>query len=132
MSTEPNPGRDLAHASANPMKAVAYIVAVNARLATVASTGGEHGEYICIPASYEEAMRSPEAQQWQEAKENEDSLLQHDVYRLIPESEVPVNQRVMCTQYLYKVKPKRTFKARLVVQNYQRSGMDYTVETLLH
>ena len=59
-------------------------MAAQAPLGTLASSSGDDGEYIRVLANFEKAVRSPWVQQWQEAEKNEDSsLIQHDIYRLI-------------------------------------------------
>ena len=79
MDVEPDPGRNSTYAIA-----VAFMMAAQAPLGTLASSSRDDGEYIRVLANFEEAVRSPWVQQWQEAEKNEYSgLIQHDVYRLI-------------------------------------------------
>ena len=146
------------------------MVAAKDPLSTVASAGGDHGEYIIrilavirkpcdllrhssgrkrrkirkvvfysnvyrIIRGSEVPMKSnPNAfsrpdLSYRTTKGQGWTIFYSNVYRPIRESEVPVNQRVVHTRYFYKVKPKRIFKARLVVQNYQLPWMDYCGNT---
>ena len=105
--------------------AVAYMVAAKDPLATVAPGRGDHGEYTRILPVVRKPCDLFRHSSGRKRKKTRIVVFYNNVYRIIRESEVPVNRRVMFTRYLYKIKPKRIFKARFVVQDYQRPGMDY-------
>ena len=58
-----------------------------------------------------------EADPWREAADNEIKSLQDlNVYKLVPQSTVPTGQKVIGTEWGFKVKANHTHKARLVAQ----------------
>jgi hypothetical protein len=82
-----------------------------------------------IPASYSEAMLSPESAKWKKAMDEEmSSLVDNDTYELTP---VPEGRSVVGGRWVYAVKlgPKNQekFKARYVAKGYsQIENVDYT------
>lgn len=66
-------------------------------------------------------MKLPETALWQEAAEREiKSLQQLKVYTLVPLSEVPDDQNVIGSKWVFKVKTDSTHKARLVAPGWNQ------------
>jgi hypothetical protein len=85
---------------------------------------------IKVPKTYDEAMSSPHAEQWQAAMDkeiNENSA--RNVHTLVP---TPKGTRILGGKWVYTLKPDENgnnhrFKARWVVQGFrQRKGIEYT------
>ncbi len=79
-----------------------------------------------VPNTYKQAMRSPQATQWEKAMQKElSSLDDHEVADLIPFSSVPAGYSIIGTRWVYRVKTDGRFKARVVVQGWgQQHGID--------
>ena len=71
-------------------------------------------------------MKLADADLWRVAAENEIKSLQDlDVYSLVPRSTVPPGKKVISTKWVFKIKPNKTYKARLVAQGWsQVPGQD--------
>ena len=55
-----------------------------------------------------------------------DSLRKHNVYKLVKMSNVPKEEKIIGSRFVFKQKVDGRFKARLVVQGYvQEAGVDY-------
>lgn len=87
----------------------------------------ETSQVIKIPNSYNDAMNSPQREQWKEAIGKEmDSLNKHEVYELVPITSVPKEEKILGSRFVFKQKADGRFKARLVVQGHvQEAGLDY-------
>ena len=87
----------------------------------------ETNQAIKIPNTYDEAMSSPQREEWKEACSKEmDNLRKHNVYNLVPLSSVPKGEKILGTKFVFKKKLDGRFKARLVVGGHrQEPGQDY-------
>jgi hypothetical protein len=88
------------------------------------------GESFQEPQTYAQAMRSPQADQWQDAMNREyNSLIENNTWTLVP---LPRDRTVVQNKWVYKVKYKTDgavdkFKARLVAKGFtQKAGIDYS------
>ncbi|KAL0362065.1 UNVERIFIED_CONTAM: Retrovirus-related Pol polyprotein from transposon TNT 1-94 [Sesamum calycinum] len=84
---------------------------------------------IYEPATYEEAMTSPNANEWMTAmKEEMSSMAKNNVWELV---DLPTRRKTIGNKWILKVKCKLDgsidkFKARLVAKGYtQKKGIDY-------
>jgi hypothetical protein len=84
---------------------------------------------VGVPRSYQEAMGSPEAAQWQRAMEDEmSSIISNNTWVLAP---LPAGRKAVGCKWVYALKKDERgnilrFKARLVAKGYsQRPGEDY-------
>lgn len=96
-----------------------------------------YGKEICIsevklPRNHREAMRSKFAEYWRRGELDEMAAMQSKgVLKEIPETEMPINGRVIRTMWVYALKSDHLgyvirFKARLVaLGNWQRPGIDF-------
>ncbi|RWS02083.1 gag-pol polyprotein-like protein [Dinothrombium tinctorium] len=82
------------------------------------------------PNTYEEAMHSPDKEQWEQAMNSElDSLKKNETWQLV---ELPSGRRSIKNKWVFKVKTKPSgeierYKARLVIKGCsQIEGIDYT------
>ena len=63
---------------------------------------------IQIPATYAEAMNSPQCEDWKGACGNEmENLRKYDVYTVVPLSSVPKGEKILTTKYVFKKKTGR-------------------------
>ena len=81
------------------------------------------------PTTYEEAMNSPEKEQWLDSMISEvNSLKMHDTFEVV---DLPPNHRAIGLKWVYRAKLKETgeidkLKSRVVALGYrQRAGIDY-------
>ena len=95
-----------------------------------------YGEWATIaaaassdPKTFKQAMKSPQAESWKEAMENEhQSLLNHNTWDLV---DLPAGANLVGCKWVFKTKHKANgeidrYKARLVAQGYsQEAGVDY-------
>ncbi len=93
-------------------------------------------DYTGDPTSMSEAMSSAFADRWRTALLEEfASILEMDVYDLIPRSDVPANRKVMRGKPVFRLKRNESndpvrFKARWVVRGYEAVfGLDYDKTT---
>ena len=85
---------------------------------------------VCMePTTYEEAVASPEAEQWQQAMDEEfASLMENETWTL---EELPPGVRPIPVKWVFKLKTAcngsiERYKARLVAKGFaQREGIDY-------
>jgi transposase InsO family protein len=91
-------------------------------------------ELVGTPASVDEAMRSPQCEQWKEAMKAEwESLLKNGTWKLVdrPKSSRGKRVKVLTTKWVYSVKRDEKgnilrYKARLVIHGFkQRFGFEY-------
>ena len=89
-------------------------------------------EQLADPQSFAEAMRAPDAEEFQGAMDREqDSLKKNEVYEVV---KLPEGSRAITSRWVYKRKMDhhgniKTYKARLVARGFQqREGIDY-IET---
>lgn len=115
---------DFGHASEYPASLAFACIAGSP---TTSGTAGEGDHRIKIPDTYGEAKSSPQAQFWEAAINKEmNSLKEHDVFDLVPITNIPKGEKAIGSRYVFKQKADNTFKARLVVQGFsQRPGIDY-------
>ena len=87
----------------------------------------EEGQPVRIPNSYKDSQKSPQWGDWNNAIQKEmDSLRKHNVYKLVKMSNVPKEEKIIGSRFVFKQKVDGRFKARLVVQGYvQEAGVDY-------
>ena len=81
------------------------------------------------PTSYEEAVESPNSQEWMDAMRDElDSMARNEVWELV---DLPPGRKAIGNKWVFKVKRRADgsldkFKARLVAKGYtQVEGVDY-------
>ena len=81
------------------------------------------------PASYKQALRSPQAEQWKAAMETEyDALTSRKTWRLVPR---PAGRKLVDSKWVFKLKRNpdgsiARYKARLVARGFtQEHGVDY-------
>ena len=91
-------------------------------------------DYVCmvtstsIPLSYNQAMASPNADEWKQAMDDEiGSLIENETYELVP---LPKGKKTVGGRWVYNVKDgpddSEVFKARFVAKGFtQIHGMDY-------
>lgn len=84
---------------------------------------------IMEPQTYDEALQSPEHNEWQEAMEKEyKALIDNNTWSLVPE---PKDKQIIDTKWVYKIKLTANgtidkYKARFVVKGYtQQFGIDF-------
>ena len=66
-------------------------------------------------------MELADADLWRLAAENEiESLQDLNVYSLVPRCTVPRGKNVISTKWVFKIKPNKTFKARLVARGWNQ------------
>ena len=124
--TDRDTTRDVAHLDEEPFPVPrAFMYATG----SPATTGflEENNQAINIPSSYKAAINSPQAEQWQDAIGKEmESLRKHEVYKLVPITSVPKEEKILGSRFVFKQKADGRFKARLVVQGHvQAAGTDY-------
>jgi hypothetical protein len=69
------------------------------------------------PQTYQEALRSPEIENWKQAMDNEyQSVIEHKTWELVP---YPTGKKVIRTKWVYTRKADGRFKARLVALDCQ-------------
>ena len=124
----PCPGdtEDFAHVAEDPFtvpRAHAYVTTTHEHHGILEETN----QAIKIPNTYDEAMSSPQREEWKEACSKEmDNLRKHNVYNLVPLSSVPKGEKILGTKFVFKKKLDGRFKARLVVGGHrQEPGQDY-------
>jgi hypothetical protein len=90
---------------------------------------GRHPDGIVEPATYKQAILSPQRDYWIQAMQEElEALFRNGVFT---ETHLPKGRRALPTMWVFKVKRKpdgsvERFKARLVVKGFmQREGIDY-------
>ncbi|CAM9846362.1 unnamed protein product [Sphacelaria rigidula] len=70
---------------------------------------------IKIPTNFEEAIMLPKSTTWKEAAQKQLKSLQDlKVYSLVPKTDVPLGLKIIGSEWVLKVKPVKTCKARLV------------------
>ena len=124
----PCPGdtEDFAHVAEDPFtvpRAHAYVTTTHEHHGILEETN----QAIKIPNTYDEAMSSPQREEWKGACSKEmDNLRKHNVYNLVPLSSVPKGEKILGTKFVFKKKLDGRFKARLVVGGHrQEPGQDY-------
>ncbi|CAB1103798.1 unnamed protein product [Ectocarpus sp. CCAP 1310/34] len=124
----PCPGdtEDFAHVAEDPFtvpRAHAYVTTTHEHHGILEETN----QAIKIPDTYDEAMSSPQREEWKGACSKEmDNLRKHNVYNLVPLSSVPKGEKILGTKFVFKKTLDGRFKARLVVGGRrQEPGQDY-------
>ena len=123
----PCPGdtEDFAHVAEDPFtvpRAHAYVTTTHEHHGILEETN----QAIKIPNTYDEAMSSPQREEWKEACSKEMDNLRKHVYNLVPLSSVPKGEKILGTKFVFKKKLDGRFKARLVVGGHrQEPGQDY-------
>ena len=73
------------------------------------------------PRHFQEVMKMSDAALWRDAAEKEIERLQDlNVYKLVPRSTVPLGQKVISSNWVFKVKANQTYKTRLVAQGWNQ------------
>jgi hypothetical protein len=97
--------------------------------AGLTQTNRKRKNAIVEPSNYQEAMSTPERENWLEAMKSEmDSIKKHEVWDLV---KLPPKAKPIACRWVYKVKTDENgalnkFRARLVVKGFaQREGIDY-------
>lgn len=83
------------------------------------------------PATWKQAMSSPEAAKWKEAADKEmASIEEQEVWELVPRADVPRHQTVIGSKWVFKIKTDEhgavtTYKARLTPKGFmQKEGVN--------
>jgi hypothetical protein len=103
----------------------------NTALANAASSGSAApASLIVVPQTVQQALASPQAEQWKQAMDEEmQSLLGNNTYELTP---LPYGRKAIPCKWVFALKTDASgnvvrFKARLVAKGFaQREGIDYT------
>ena len=84
------------------------------------------GDKLKVPNIFKGAMALPQAARWKAAAEKKTaSLKEEGVYELVPASSVPVEQNVVGSRWVNKIKADDLFKSRLAVLGWaQVPGID--------
>lgn len=78
-----------------------------------------------VPENYQEAIESPEANEWLKAMNEEIKCVNElETWCLV---EKPINQKVLDVKWIYKKKSNGTYRARLVVKGYQQNNLEEEV-----
>ncbi|CAB1114413.1 unnamed protein product [Ectocarpus sp. CCAP 1310/34] len=124
----PCPGdtEDFAHVAEDPFtvpRAHAYVTTTHDHHRILEETN----QAIEIPNTYDEAMSSPQHEEWKGACSKEmDNLRKHNVYNLVPLSSVLKGEKILAAKFVFKKKLDGRFKARLVAGGHrQEPGQDY-------
>ncbi|CAB1104327.1 unnamed protein product [Ectocarpus sp. CCAP 1310/34] len=124
----PCPGdtEDFAHVAEDPFtvpRAHAYVTTTYDHHGILEETN----QAIEIPNTYDEAMSSPQREEWKGACSKEmDHLRKHNVCNLVPLSSVTKGKKILATKFIFRKKLGGRFKARLVVGRHrQEPGQDY-------
>ncbi|CAB1107333.1 unnamed protein product [Ectocarpus sp. CCAP 1310/34] len=122
----PGDTEDFAHAAEDPFtvpRAHAYVTTTHDHNGILEETN----QAIEIPNTYDEAMGSPQREEWKGAcSKKMDNLRKHHVYSLVLLSSVPKGEKILATKFVFKKKLDGRFKARLVVGGHrQEPGQDY-------
>ena len=95
----------------------------------MASAGPSHIE---VPKTLAEALAGLQGAQWEEARQSEyNSLVENNVFRVVPESEIPAGIKPITSKAVLTIKFNANgdiecLKVRLVAQGFsQREGVDY-------
>ena len=80
-----------------------------------------------MPRHYQEAMRRPDAEQWQKACEKEyQCIMKNQTYDLVPRDSLPPEANVLGNTWVFKIKPGMLYRARLCVRgDWQIEGVDF-------
>jgi hypothetical protein len=81
---------------------------------------------------YDEAMKSPDAEQWQRAVEEEyERMVENGVWTPVPKSEVSNEAKILTTTWAMKKKSNGTFRARLNGRGFEQvPGIHYDPKTI--
>lgn len=87
---------------------------------------------ILVPKTYSQAIMSEDALQWHDSMEEEfNNLMKHNVFTLIPKSQVPHDRKVLKGRWVYRLKHNedgsiKRFKSRYVLKGYEQvPGRDF-------
>jgi hypothetical protein len=73
------------------------------------------------PNSYQEAMASPQSNQWLlSMKEEFDALQQQGTWTEIPRNNVSKGERILTGKWVYDIKPNGRYKSRWVIRGFQQ------------
>jgi hypothetical protein len=100
---------------------------LQAKIPLVALAASEVPLEITIPRTWQQAMASPEKDQWYQAAQKEyQNILKNETYDLIPLTEVPAGANILGNMWVFKLKPGNLFRARMVVGgDWQIEGLDF-------
>ena len=74
-----------------------------------------------VPQKLRDVMKLADPDLWRVAAENEIKSLQDlNVYSLVPRSTVRPGKQVVSIKWVFRIKPKKTYKARLVAQGWNK------------
>ena len=84
-------------------------------------------EEIATPNSYNEAIRGPDSAKWQSSiKEENDSLRDRNVFKVMLKSDLPKDAKVLKAKWVFKKKSDGRYKSRYTAKGcQQRYGYDY-------
>ena len=82
---------------------------------------------IGTPTSYTEAIRGPDSAKWQSSiKEENDSLRDRNVFKVMLKSDLPKDAKVLKAKWVFKKKSDGRYKSRYTAKGcQQRFGFDY-------
>ena len=82
-----------------------------------------------IPMTYEDAMKTKDAESWKKAVHEEyQRMMHHQVFKPIPISQIPKNAKILTSTWSMKKKANGTFRARLNARGFeQKPGEHYSV-----
>ena len=128
-SLEPTPDTIIPSTSSDPepLRKSRRLQGLQPEVPLVALAASEVPLDIMIPKTWQQAMASPEKDQWHEAALKEyHNILKNETFDLIPVSEVPAGANILGNMWVFKLKPGNLFRARMVVRgDWQIEGLDF-------
>ena len=87
-----------------------------------AGIGGEFGNTAkLMPMKFDEAMKTKDGKGWEmSADEEHNRFLKHNVFKPVPEDQVPTDEKVVSTTWAMKKKANGALQARLNAQGFEQ------------